>query len=288
MKCVDSSEILRLFAGQLSVERTELLQVHFERCAQCASRRDEIGTMAARIQHDPDEFEDPAAIDEVLALVRMGKVEPVETTARARSWWRAWQTWLVVPATAAATALFIILFWPPAATPGADGFMARGKVAIDLDRWVSLQVFRATDHGYMQVRDVVSIDDALAFAYLNRSVDQLRYLMVFGVDDRGDIFWYFPPNTIVDDNPASVLITGGAQPIELPEQVAHDLKPGPLRIFGIFSALPLTVQTIERELMQDLDAAQTVERLTRISMDDVGQYSLLLQVQGPLEQEPAR
>jgi hypothetical protein len=288
MRCVDSSEITRLFAGQLSEERVELLQVHFKHCVKCAALKDDVLAMTARLQHDPGELDDPTAVDEVMALVRMGKAEQEATGENTRAWWRAWQTWLLVPATAAATAMVMTVFWPHREGTTDDGFQARGRETVNLDRWVSLQVFRSTGHGYEPVHDVVAADEALAFAYLNQSGDQLHYLAVFGVDERGELLWYYPPNTSADRDPTSISIRGGAQPIELPEQVTHDLRPGLLRIFGIFSSGPLSVRAIEEQLQQDLRAAQTVERMARVGLDDVGQYSLPLRVQGAAEEDSTR
>ena len=288
MKCVDSSEVMRLFAGKLSAERAGLLNAHFERCVECRALRDEVGSMTARLQHDPGEFEDGAAVDEVMTLIRMGHVEKAEARPNRPSLWKSWQTWLLIPATAAATAVLMVVLWSPQRPKVTHEFQARGGGAINLDRWVSIQVFRATKHGYEQVRDVVAPDDALAFAYLNRSGDELRYLAILGVDDRAEIFWYYPPNTGIGDNPSGISITSGAQPIELPEQVVHPLAAGPLRLFGIFSSVPLTVSTIEYQLQKDLHAMQTVTQLTRLGLEGVGQYSTLLQVQETKEKEATR
>ncbi len=286
MKCVDSSEVMRLFAGKLSVERAELVNTHFDHCDQCAVLRDEIGAMTSRLQHDPDEFKDEAAAFEVMTLIRMGKAEKPEVVPSRFLFWKSWQTWLLVPATAAATAVLMMVLWSPTKQDATDGFQARGAETINLNAWVSLQVFRAGKNGYEPVRDVIAADDALAFSYLNRSDSQLRYLAVFAVDNQGEVFWYYPPNVDAGNSPGSVSVQSGAQPIELPEQVAHHLRIGLLRIFGVFSKDPLSVQFIEAQAGRDFVTSQTVERMTRVSLPDVGQYSLLLRVENEMDREP--
>jgi hypothetical protein len=266
MKCVDATEVMRLFAGQLSEERAELVRMHFGRCAGCAGLRDEVGTITARLAHDPGEFDDAAAVDEVMTLIRMGKADRPEVVARP-PFWSAWQAWLVVPVTAAATVLLMLTFWPRQAID--EGFQARGTATSGLDRWVSLQAFRATAAGYAPVDGVVSADDALAFTYLNRASQPLRHLAVVAIDARGEVFWYYPPDTP---------IRGATEPVELPEQVEHALRPGALRIFGLFSAQPLSRSDIEARLKRALDAAGSVAALSRLDLREAGQHSLLLEV----------
>lgn len=265
MKCVDAAEVTRLFAGQLPGERAELLQAHFGRCQGCAALRDELGTLTARLRHDPGEFEDEAAIDEVMTLVRMGKADRPVVVERRPSFWSSWQSWLVVPVTAAATVLLMLTLQ----SPEHDGFQSRGAATEQLDRWVSVQAFRSSAGGYAPVEGTLAADDALAFTYLNRAKQPLRYLAVVGVDARGEVFWYYPPGTA---------IRSAAEPVELPEQVQHDLKPGALRIFGLFSVEPLAQPALEAELKRAVQGAGSVTKLERLDLPGVGQHSLLLEV----------
>jgi hypothetical protein len=266
MKCVEASEVTRLFAGQLSEERAQLVQLHFERCAGCAGMRDELATITSRLAHDPGEFDDAAAVDEVMALIRMGKADRPEVVARP-SLWSAWQTWLVVPVTAAATVLLMLSFWPQRSIDG--GFQARGAASASLDRWVSLQAFRSSSSGYAPVDGVIAANDALAFTYLNRSREPLRHLAVVAIDARAEVFWYYPPSTAIQR---------ANEPVELPEQVEQALRPGDLRIFGLFSAEPLASADLEAQLKRALHAAGSLQALERLDLRDVGQHSLLLEV----------
>jgi hypothetical protein len=272
MKCVDADELMRLASGQLESERAELVHVHMAHCAGCAARRDELAVMTARLRPDPGEF-DAAAVSEVMALIRMGKADRPESARP--SLWRAWQTWFLLPATAAATAAVMLLFWPQP-QPLDAGFQARGGAAMDLDRWVSLQVFRASPTGYEPVTDSIAPDDALAFTYLNHAPEPLHFLTVLAVDARGRLFWYYSP---------SVPIQQGSQPFELPEQVQHDLAPGALRIFALFSAEPLSRPLLEERVKAGLREVRAPADLTRLGLSGVGQHSLRLEVR-PAREAP--
>ena len=53
---------------------------------------------------------------------------------------------------------------------------------------------------------------------------------------------------------------------------------GALRVFALFSRVPLAVLQVESMIARDLERAGTVEALTRLNQVDTGQHSLLLQV----------
>jgi hypothetical protein len=279
-RCVDERELMRLLAGELSAEGTERVQQHCDACAGCAALRSELLATTTRLRNDVDEFRDDAAVDEVMQLIRTGKADRQPVAEARTSPWKFWQTWLLIPATAAATAVLMLVFAPARDHPLADGVQARGSSGEKLDRWVSLQIFRAVEGGYEPVQDVLAADDALAFTYLNRSGNHLHYLAVFALDARGKVFWYYPPQP--GDSASSIAIQASAEPVELPEQVVHDLTPGLLRVFGIFSARALSSQQLERQLRSDLSHVKDLAQLSRLSLSDVGQHSLLLRV------EPAR
>ena len=275
MKCVDATEVMRLFAGQLGPERSELLAAHFTRCAACASLRDDMVRLTTALEAEPDAFRDDRAVDEVMALIRMGKADKPDLRAPA-SFWRSWQTWVLVPGTAAATALLMLSLRGEPSPAAEPGFQARGAELESPDAWVSLQVYRAAAQGYEPVHDGFAADDSLAFSYLNRSDGRLRYLAVLGLDAHGKIFWYYPPAGEAASR--SVPIESTHEPRELPEQVAHELASGPYRIFAVFSREGLSMRELELAVRQGFERAGTVDRMGRLPLDDVGQHSLLFSV----------
>ncbi len=100
--------------------------------------------------------------------------------------------------------------------------------------------------------------------------------MVLGVDSQGQIFWFYPRHEDAAKNPVSIEIRAGSQPIELLDQVSHEPSEGPFRIFGLFSPKPLDVRGVEEVVAHDLRNAQSLEKLTRLGIGDVGQHSILL------------
>lgn len=281
MKCMDAANVMRFYAGQVSPEDEEDINNHLSRCDKCASLRAEIETTVKRLAPDDGEFHDPDFTDEVMTLIRLGRA-PREAEARTRTpFWKHWQTWLLVPATAAATAALFFVVAPQRLHKDTTEFQVRGTLTKNPDRWVSLQAFHVTDQGYRPVRRDVFADDTLAFTYQNRPPSQFRYLIVIAIDDRGEVYWYYPAHVDNAKNPSSIEIDHDEEPIQLPEQVKHELAIGPLRIFGLFSSAPLDVGAVEQKVTSHLAQVGAIVELHRIEIENTGQHSLLLNVIKP-------
>lgn len=285
MKCVDDSQLLRIHAGQVSPEEMEDLNHHFSRCPTCATLHDEISGMTKRLAPDLDEFHEPDFTNEVMTLIQTGRADREFSRPTRLPFWRAWRTWLFVPATVAATAALLITVWPQNKIERPDEFQARSGLKENPDRWVSLHVYRRHNQGYELVKRDLRSGDALAFAYLNRTPSVFRYLMIFAVDHRGNVFWYYPAHTDKNKNPTSIEIHSNSRPIDLPDQVRHEWEAGALRIVGLFSKTPFDVQTVEKLVARQLVEAKTVEHLNRIKISGVGQHSRLLRVLDTPKQE---
>ena len=87
---------------------------------------------------------------------------------------------------------------------------------------------------------VMHVDDALGFAV--RGTAGLPWLVVYGVDDAKNVYWYHPAFTDAHTDPSSVPARVGP----IPEVVRHDLKPGALHITALFTRAPLHVSDVER------------------------------------------
>ncbi len=284
MKCVNDSQLLRIHAGQVSLEEMEELNHHFSQCSRCATLRDEINDMAKRFAPDADEFHDQDFTNEVMTLLRTGRADREFSCPARPPFWRAWKTWLLVPATVAATAALLITVWPQFGAERSSEFQARSGLKENPDRWVSLRIYRRHSRGYELVKRDLRSGDALAFAYLNRAASSFRYLMIFAVDHRGNMFWYYPAHIDKNKNPTSIKIRSSSRPTELPDQVRHEWAAGSLRIFGLFSKTPLDVQKVEKLVARQMVAVKTIERLDRIKIAGIGQHSQLLDVVAPSKQ----
>lgn len=72
--------------------------------------------------------------------------------------------------------------------------------------------------------------------------------MIFGVDDHGHVYWYYPAWVAEQEDPGSVRVdtTPGLHPLR--EAIAHDLDGRTLEIHALFSSIPRTVKAVERAL----------------------------------------
>lgn len=282
MKCVESSEIYKLTLGELDGDRVAALEHHFSHCETCAEAREEVRSMVGHLAPDGGEFDDPDFSGDVMTLIRLGQGRSAEPRP---SWWSTfkgrWQSWVAVPLVAAATASLVILVWPQ--TEGvAPTFQARGGVNSP-DSWVSIQAYRTRGKVHEPVTNSLSTDDALAFSYSNRSKTQHRFLMIFAVDQAGRVFWYYPAYVNPAEDPESIKIKGSENPQTLSQQVRHELRPGRLRLFGVFSDAPLRVRAMEAAIGRDLAAAGSLQALGRLNLDRTGQHSFVVEVraEGP-------
>ena len=145
------------------------------------------------------------------------------------------------------------LFWlGPHGAPDAQ-FTARGALP---ERNARLDVYlvhpsrcsEATqkDCGAAPVPSSISADAELAFAYA--STAQHPYLMVFGVDEHGHVYWYHPEWTDPRADPVARSVSTQPGTFELPEAVNQALDGRKLAVLGLFSKTPLHVREVEREL----------------------------------------
>jgi hypothetical protein len=291
MTCLEFKELARYVAGDLSPERANEFEHHVARCDRCAKQFEELAAATSRLAPDVCEFDDPAFADDVMTLIKLGRAKPGRTVeVRSDLRWR----WALASAVAAVLVISFVallpLIWQTgqqsgtavsvlAPQPDESGFQARGVTGEQPDRWVSLHVYRASPKGYIPVEERLATDDALAFAYEDRSPEPYRYLMVFAVDESGEVFWYYPAYLREAEIPQSVRISQHPGPVQLPEEVRHELGPGKLRIFALFVRKTLDVATVEGLISHQLNEVEgNLDSLTRLPVADSGQYSRLLQV----------
>jgi hypothetical protein len=143
-------------------------------------------------------------------------------------------------ALAACAALWIGL---PRRDRADDGFRVKGAAAGDADRWVGLSAYQAGSDGAFHRADRVSAARPLAFSYTNVGPHPYGYLIVLGIDATGARFRYYP----AEDAPGSIAIRADTA-VQLPDLVEHELHPGPLALYGVFSEHPLSVTDVEAAL----------------------------------------
>jgi hypothetical protein len=148
-------------------------------------------------------------------------------------------------------------------------FQARGSVQAGALSGAALAIYRVprdqTNPEALAVSDTqragttVRAGESLAFSYVNPTSVGASYLMVFGRDAAGRVYWFWPAWDDASNDPASVAISEGTTPVELREAVRHPLAAGPLTIVGLFTPKPLHVREVEAAVAKGLEGLQAFE-----------------------------
>ena len=210
------------FAGRASPAREAELRAHLPTCAECRRRYERHLVLASL---------DPRAPS---AETRLAAGLGLPSRARRQSRW-AWATFAVTAAAAVA------LWWPS----GAGRVGAGGEpVARGVGNPPALLVYDVAGAGIARVSDRIRRGDELAFGYTNPG--GLRYLLVFGTDEHGHVYWFHPAWPVGAPPPAAVEARPGLGPYELPEAVRHDFDGHTLRVTAVLSDERLGVDAVER------------------------------------------
>lgn len=155
---------------------------------------------------------------------------------------------------AAAMAAGVFLVWPTTQSSD-DGFQSRGNKDRVVAPVESQEVFAyvASDGAENAlVKKEIRHSDELIFSYRNNS--SASHLMVYGVDEQKNVYWYHPAWVDAADNPSAVPIAQSEKVIALPLAVAHAYQGANLQLFALFlneREAGMTVQNLERLLEND-------------------------------------
>ena len=129
---------------------------------------------------------------------------------------------------------------------GASFVARRASVVVSHeDRWAGIKVFHKGASG--QPRPLgwqLPANHGLLVAYSNLGPRPHGYLMVMAVDHMGEVHWLHPAYERPGTNPSSISIRAGADG-ELSQLIHHQLRQGPLAVYGLFSRQPLKVLAVE-------------------------------------------
>ena len=136
--------------------------------------------------------------------------------------------------------------------PGVDDgeFRARSAApADDPDRWVQLQIYVVGDDDSPRPLGArVHAGDEFLVGYRRGADSRLDHLMVLAIAADRQIRWFYPAHTDAAADPRSIRLGAAAhttETIELPDLIEHELPPGALAIYGLFTAEPLSVSEVE-------------------------------------------
>lgn len=221
------------FARRLKPEAERAMRQHLPGCVSC-KRYYERHLLLQRL--DPKAGDSQARLGQALGLVPA----PVPMTARVGAV-AALAAVLVVGVFAARTHVL--------ASPlgeQASGFTARGGGVVTAPQ--PLRVYRIRQGETPEpVVGEVRASDELAFAYQNTGAK--KWLLIYGVDEHGHVYWFHPSWSDPEDNPSAVPARPGEGLHELPEAISHSLDGQRLTLHGVLTDERLTVKEAE-SLMQ--------------------------------------
>ncbi|MEQ9498813.1 MAG: zf-HC2 domain-containing protein [Deltaproteobacteria bacterium] len=242
----------RYLEGELTQSRAAELERHAETCADCAESLEETRAFFATLRDAPERLLRTDLVPQVMERIEA----PVPRQTR---------RWVLAPLAAAAVIAVALL-----PTSDSSEFRAKSSATDRADDWVGLTAYVMDSGGPPQPVDgAVAPDQALAFLYRNIGARPFEYLMIFAVSGSGEVYWYYPAYDDASTNPASVRIEAGA--VELPDRVTHELEPGPLHVYGLFTYAPRTVREIEA-------LVGSVEPGERLPVEGAGQHHLRVEV----------
>jgi hypothetical protein len=231
--CAERRLVDRHFAARIVTAEESALRAHLPGCDRCRRYYERHMLYAELVPGRP-------ALAERLGVGLGIGHAPAVPAPRAPERLPPRRIWaLGMTAAAACLALVVIgkLARPPAAEFGVRGPAPDGT-------GTAVEIYRVAGNGSTKLSEGwMAAGDELAFAYRN-PVGFAR-LMVFGVDDRGGIYWFHPAWTDPREDPVAVPIDAGAGPVELPEAIRHPLREGRLRLVALFTNEAISVRSVE-------------------------------------------
>jgi hypothetical protein len=230
VRCAERRLVDRHFAARITPREEVVLRAHLPGCDTCRARYERHMLYAELVPGRP-------GMAERLAVGLGVDRAPAAPAPKRQPWRRSWT--LAAAATAAGVALLVHARIGRAP----DGeFGVRGPAAIAAGP--TLDIYRVTEDGSTRPSEGwMSARGELAFAYRNPT--GFARLMVFGVDDWGDIYWFHPAWTNVGQDPVAVAVGAGEGPFELPEAIHHDVRGSRLRIVALFTDAAISVRDAE-------------------------------------------
>ncbi|MBS2011677.1 MAG: hypothetical protein JST00_02090 [Deltaproteobacteria bacterium] len=256
MSCARIDDIDRHFAERLSPTEEHAMREHLPSCDECR-RRYERHLLIERL--DPAARGPGARLASGLGLGprREGVVLPIARRA------------VPLALAAAAAAVLVVHGLPRREAPESLGFTARGGApSAQVGEGPEVTVYRrsasSADASAERAGASIRRSDELAFAYRNPGAK--RYLMIYGVDDRRRVYWYYPVWTDPAANPSSIEVERADAARQLPDAVRHELEGRELEIHALFTDSPLDVRSVEAKVASGAPPAAT-ELVTRFHVD---------------------
>jgi hypothetical protein len=245
----DARALSAYLEGEVTASERAAIEVELENSAEARRTLAQIRNLTAQLAAPAPELE---SID-LAARVRAAVRTPVAFQPRKRN--RALVCLLGLAACLAAVLLYVNR--PSAmhgalaqntATPEASEFHAKsnGTPLGTGRRWAGIQAYRVVEHGVPEpLQTELTPKDGLLFSYTNLGSRPFDYLMIFAVDSRNDVHWFYPAYEAAGENPESIRIAHGRANVPLGDLVQQDFAAGPLALYALFTRRPFNVSDVE-------------------------------------------
>ena len=241
-------DLLAHIEGELGRSDSERLEAALEGNYALRRRYDEQKRLVMQLREAPSSVDDIDVVDRLRERRRRGAAAP----PRPR--------WPMFAAAAGALAVAAGVLFVVQRGPGTTTAEFTAKSDADRapeKRWSGIQVLSVdAGGGARPAGDEIRPDSALVFSYINIGPKPFRYLMIFGVDERGECYWYHPAYEDASTNPRAVEIRRGEADVVLAERIEHSLPKGRYVIHAVFMNEARTVAEVEQRL------AHSTERFT--------------------------
>jgi hypothetical protein len=230
--CIEHDYIDRHFAGTIAPADERAMREHMPACALC---RAHYGRWLLLSKLDPTALPAKERIARGLGVRRPQPLRRVVSFG-------------ALPVLAMAAALILWLRASPGGpgvSPGgtaADGFTARGGAHAEAASRVYVYEVRPGAAPAL-AGDTIGRHAELAFAYENGAAK--NRVMVFGEDEHGHVYWFYPAWSNEAENPVAVPIAADGRRHELPDAIRHDLDGTRLEIHALFVDRPVSVREME-------------------------------------------
>jgi hypothetical protein len=231
----------RHFSLRIAPDAERRMRAHLPECAPCKTYYD---THLQLSYLDPTAAQPMERLGSALGLRPFWHVLPIRKLATGMSLAMAAVALLVYLPNARRTDPVAVL--SPALSD--DGFTARGSSAAGT---AALAVFEMDGDKPRALENAASFSTKSELVFGYRNPGNRSHLLVFGVDSQNRVHWYFPEWTDAQQNPQAVAIEPSGVVHQLPDAISHELAPGTLRLYGVFTNKVLDVQAIEAALGPD-------------------------------------
>ncbi len=252
------TQLSRYVADEVTASQTETLDAVL---AESKESRRRLVRIQRVVDHLSD-TDDVAGIDLLPALRRRIAAVPSETAPEHRFPLNGLRLGLAAATVVLLALPVLFLASRNEETKAPAGLRAKSATKGDgRSRWIALNAFHLSkNEAPERLSGTLHPDDGLLFSYTNLGPAPFSHLMVFAIDEAGQVYWYYPAFLDARDNPTGIRIKSGVSREGLQEVIAHPYKEGELVLIGLFSDTALSVADIENRVEMGIADATGFEK----------------------------